>query len=34
MPRYAMHIDLDKCYGCRACMEGCKVENNTGESVY
>lgn len=29
MPRYGMVIDLDKCYGCRACMVACKIENNT-----
>ncbi|MFQ5906859.1 MAG: 4Fe-4S binding protein, partial [bacterium] len=22
-------VDHDKCTGCRACMEACKVENNT-----
>jgi molybdopterin-containing oxidoreductase family iron-sulfur binding subunit len=34
MPRYAMVIDLDRCTGCRACMEACKVENNTAEAVF
>ena len=34
MPSYGMVIDLDKCYGCRACMVACKVENNTPGSHF
>lgn len=34
MARYAMAVDLDRCQGCRACMEACKVENNTPSAVF
>lgn len=27
--KYGMVIDLSRCFGCRACMQACKVENNT-----
>ena len=34
MTKYAMAVDLDRCQGCRACMEACKIENNTTEAVF
>lgn len=34
MTKYAMVVDLDRCQGCRGCMEACKVENNTTEANF
>ena len=34
MVKYAMAVDLDRCQGCRGCVEACKIENNTVESVF
>lgn len=34
MARYAMAVDLSRCMGCRACMEACKVENNTPAGIF
>lgn len=34
MTKLGMVINLDSCMGCRACMEACKIENNTGERIY
>ena len=34
MAKYAMAVDLDRCQGCRACMEACKIENNTPQGVF
>jgi Fe-S-cluster-containing dehydrogenase component len=32
--RYAMAVDLGRCQGCRACVEACKIENNTPSAVF
>jgi molybdopterin-containing oxidoreductase family iron-sulfur binding subunit len=32
--KYGMVIDLERCLGCRSCMEACKVENNTSVGVF
>jgi Fe-S-cluster-containing dehydrogenase component len=34
MAKYAMAVDLERCQGCRACMEACKIENNTPQGVF
>jgi molybdopterin-containing oxidoreductase family iron-sulfur binding subunit len=34
MTNHAMVVDLDRCNGCRACMEACKVENDTPSAVF
>lgn len=34
MTRYGMVIDLERCYGCRECMQACKTENNTPRGVH
>lgn len=32
--KYGMVIDLERCLGCRSCMQACKVENNTSAGVF
>lgn len=32
--QYARVIYLDRCMGCRACMEACKIENNTPQGIF
>ena len=34
MAKYAMVVDLNRCQGCRACTEACKIENNTGQAMF
>ncbi|MBW8011108.1 MAG: 4Fe-4S dicluster domain-containing protein [Chloroflexi bacterium] len=34
MAKYGMVIDISRCTGCRACMEACKVENNTPQGSF
>ncbi len=31
---YGMVIDLDRCTGCRGCIEICKIENNTPQGIF
>ena len=32
--RYAMYVDVEKCYGCMACMAACAAENNVPIGVF
>lgn len=34
MAKYGFIVDLSLCMGCRACVEACKIENNTGQGMF
>ncbi len=34
MTRYGYVVDLQRCMGCNACTEACKIENNTPRAVF
>lgn len=34
MTKYAMVIDMGRCYGCNSCAMACKVENNIPDGVW
>ena len=34
MAKYGYVVDLERCTGCMACAMACKVENNTGQSIF
>lgn len=34
MARYGFVVDLTRCMGCMACVEACKIENNTPQGIF